>query len=255
MKRQSILVVCSLLLGFSSQALASNCAVDDYDHNGSRMQVQACGGNLSISYVQPRQVLVRHGVGNGTLLFDGIEQPAGWVSGQARIFNDRCGEIAYAVAGPMRSGLIELRGDAPLRNQHCQLTGYRPDTLVFTLLGAGAQAGAQIPQVVVPSCPAGYVFSQGQCVRGGAPAPIQIAAAGDWYAIAGAFPSQGQAQTRASQLGFGWSAVHTSRCPNMTPGLWIAAAGPLSKAEAEAYAGGARDGANIRGAYVKTCHR
>jgi len=97
-----------------------------------------------------------------------------------------------------------------------------------------------------------FAAALGLCVL--APATVAVADSGDWYAIAKSTTSQSAARQLATRLGFGWSAVRTNQCPNMTPGLWITAAGPHSKAEAQAYAGGARDGANIRDAYVKECH-
>ena len=229
------------------KALASNCAVDDYDHNGSLMQLQVCdGGGITISYLRPRSGLTPHGVRDGTLLFDGVEQPNGAISGQARLFNSRCGVITYAVTGSRQGTSIVLRGNAPVRDRNCQISRQRPDTLVFSLVAA-SPPGSQ------PSCPPGFVFSNGQCIRGGGapgPGPAPAPQAGDWHAIAGSFRSQQQAQARASQLGGGWYVMNTAQCPNFTNGYWIATAGPFGKGQAQAYASGARQ----HGAYVKTCH-
>lgn len=225
---------------------ASNCAVDEYDHNGSTMELQVCdGGNLSISYTRPRSGLRPHGVTEGTLLFDGFEQQDGAISGEARVFSSRCGAMTYSVSGSKNSaGTIVLRGSAPVRNNRCDVTRYRSDRLVFTLLGG---ATATPPTAVAPSCPAGYVFSGNRCVLSGGPTPTP---AGDWYAIAGSFKSQSQARTRQEALGFGWTVMNTRQCPNFTNGYWIAAAGPFGKQEAQAYSGGA----SHFSAYVKTCH-
>lgn len=72
---------------------------------------------------------------------------------------------------------------------------------------------------------------------------------GDWYAIAGSFKQRYQAEARANQLGFAWTVINTSECPNFARGYWIATAGPFSQAEAQSYADDAQ-----QGAYVKRCH-
>jgi hypothetical protein len=76
-----------------------------------------------------------------------------------------------------------------------------------------------------------------------------------WCAIASSSKSKSEASNVVKKLGYGWSAIHTKNCPNMTPNLWIAAACVSTKAEAQSYASGARDGAHIRDAYVKICNR
>jgi len=243
MARLPLLVSAALALGLSaSPAAASNCAVDEYDHNGSLMEMQVCdGGGMTISYTRPRSGLVAVGVRSGTLLFDGVEQAGGAVSGQARRFSKTCGPVLYPVTGHNHGGSIILRGNAPVVGRNCAITGYREDKLLFTLQGASGG-----PDVVAPSCPAGFVFSQGQCVRGGAPAPAPVG--GDWYAIGGSFKSRGEAQGRANQFGPGWVAMNTNTCPNLTNGYWIAAAGPFDKATAQLYINESGTG------YLKTCH-
>jgi len=74
---------------------------------------------------------------------------------------------------------------------------------------------------------------------------------GDWYAIAGSFQTQGQAQQRVAQLGGGaWHIMNTAQCPKFRNGFWIATIGPLAKGQAQAYA----SSAGQFGAYIKTCH-
>ena len=247
MARLLLLVAALSALGlFAPRAEASNCAVDEYDHNGSLMEMQICdGGGMTISYTRPRRGLTGVGVRNGTLLFDGVEQASGAISGQARRFSKTCGPVPYAVTGRNDGGTIILRGEAPVVDGRCRTTSFRPDKLVFTLQGAGAPPPPAGPDVVAPSCPAGFVLSQGQCVRG-APAPQP--AGGDWYAIGGSFKSRGEAQGRANRFGPGWVVMNTNTCPNMTNGYWIAAAGPFDKSTAQLYINESGSG------YLKTCH-
>ncbi len=227
--------------------MASNCATDEYDHNGSLMEMQVCdGGGMTISYVRPRRGLLSVGVTSGTLLFDGVEQAGGVISGQARRFDKTCGPVLYPVTGQNHGGSIILRGNAPKVDGRCQVIGYRPDKLLFTLQGAVQPPPSGGPAVVAPSCPPGYVLSRGLCVAGGAPAPAP--SGGDWYAIGGSFKSRGEAQGRASQFGPGWVVMNTNNCPNLTNGYWVAAAGPFDKATAQLYINESGQG------YVKTCH-
>jgi hypothetical protein len=248
MARRLFLVAASLALGIgASPVAASNCAVDEYDHNGSLMELQVCdGGGMSISYTRPRRGLLGVGVTSGTLLFNGVEQAGGAISGQARRFDKTCGPVLYPVTGHNHGGSIILRGNAPKLDGSCRVIGYRADKLLFTLQGAvSPPPPAGGPVVVAPTCPPGFVLSQGVCVSGNAgPAP----SGGDWYAIAGSFRSQGEAQARANQYGPGWISLNTNTCPNLTNGYWIAAAGPFDKATAQLYVNQSGSG------YLKTCH-
>lgn len=251
MKRRLFSVAGALVLWASASAAhASSCSMDQFMHNGSVMDVQVCdGGQMTISYSRPRPGMVQQGAQSGTLLFDGFEQPGGFISGQSRLFSARCGAVAYAVSGSRQGNNIVLNGTAPIRGQGCQVVRHRQDNLVFSLLGAPAPAPNP-----VPGCPPGFVFANGQCIRAGAapaPAPAPSPAAGDWHAIAGSFQTQNQAQSRVAQLGGGaWYIMNTAQCPNFRNGFWIATAGPMSKGQAQGFAAGA----NRFGAYVKTCH-
>ena len=118
--------------------------MDEYDHNGSLMEMQVCdGGGMTISYSRPRRGLTGAGVRSGTLFFDNIERAVDVISGQARIFNrGTCGPIPYAATGLNHGGLIIFRGDVPALDNGCRVTGYRPEKLLFTLQGAAAARGA-----------------------------------------------------------------------------------------------------------------
>lgn len=245
-KFSSIGAVAATLL-FSSQAHASACSLDRYMHNGSVMDVQVCdGGQLTISYAQPRPGMAQAGARAGSLLFDGTEAANGFISGQSRLFSARCGVVTYPVSGSRQGNAIVLNGTAPIRGQGCQIVRHRQDNLVFSLLGGGAPGPNPTPQ-----CPPGFVFSNGQCLRGNAgpaPVPRPQPAAGDWHAIAISTTSQNEAQRKAGQLGNGWYVMNTAQCPNFRNGYWIATAGPTSKGNAQAFAN------MSRGAYIKTCN-
>ena len=237
-------------VAISQLAHASACSLYRYMHNGSVMDVQVCdGGQLTISYAQPRPGMARAGARPGSLLFDGSEGANGFISGQSRLFSARCGVVTYPVSGSRQGNTIVLNGTAPIRGQGCQVVRHRQDNLVFSLLGGGAPGPNPAPQ-----CPPGFVFSNGQCVRAGAgpaPAPQPAPGGGDWYAIAGSFGSPAQARSRVGQLGGGaWRIMNTAQYPDFRHGFWIATAGPFSKGQAQAYAGAAQR----FGAYVKTCH-
>ena len=234
------------------------------------MEVQMCdGGAVTISYSRPRRGMIAEGARSGTLLFEGVQQANGTISGRALLFSSRCGAIAYQVSGSNQGNSIVMTGSAPVRNKSCQVTRHRTDRLVFTLQGASSSPGG--PQVVAPSCPVGFVLSGGQCVRSASPAPScpagfvfsgnQCVRAGvsapapapagdDWHAIGGSFKSRGDAQARANQLGGGWYIMNTSQCPNFRNGYWIATAGPTTKRQAQSFAASASQ----HGAYVKTCN-
>ena len=106
-----------------------------WDHNGSRMGLVAEGMRRRFHYVVPRAALVERGVTPGTLLFDG-ERIDFHYEGVARIFAaPPCGAFTYPVAGPVAADhrTVTMYGRAPRVNSRCEITGYREDTLVFTL--------------------------------------------------------------------------------------------------------------------------
>ncbi|XSG81447.1 MAG: hypothetical protein ACPW61_10220 [Methyloligella sp. ZOD6] len=185
-------------------AEASDCARDPYDHNGSLMEIEFCdGGSVIAEYVEPRPGIRKAGVTNGTVLFKGLQSGDGKVSGEAFIFDPKCGPLAYPVTGEAVGDALILKGAAPIRGEDCAVKRYREDELVFAWKGAEVQNTQ-----------------------------------GDWYAIATASRDRSEAQDKANRLGAGWFVMRTDRCPNFTKGFWIATAGPFGKREAEAYAAG-----------------
>lgn len=113
---------------------AAACDSAPYDHNGSRMEVHACDGRLVIAYDVPRDGLARAGVAPGTILFEGFyEEKAGGasLSGDARLFNRRCGPVRYEINGWMEGNSIVMEGMAPIRSGGCTISGRRTDILRF----------------------------------------------------------------------------------------------------------------------------
>ena len=144
MRRTPLIATLLVALGWGLPAMAE---VTAYDHNGSVMDVDRTGDNVLISYRTPRAGLVRNGVTPGRLLFNGrVSQ--GVLEGQARIFNDRCGEVDYYVSGPFEPGrAFRLQGAAPiLRESDCFLVDHvfeGPNSdLRFTPLAAAAPTPA-----------------------------------------------------------------------------------------------------------------
>jgi len=222
--RISLLVATALLAVALAgpDARASNCAVDQYTHNKSLMEIYFCDEGVNIAYLRPRAGLKKHGVREGTILFEGTWGPGDdEIIGTARVFSKRCGVAAYPVAGRQHGQVVQLYGSAPVRNKNCEVVRHRKDNLDF--------------QLVTENNPGGSAGS----------------GSGDWYAIAGTFTSRAEAQRRARRLGGDtWAAMNTSNCPNFTNGFWIAAAGPMSQGQAQAFA----NAASGYGAYAKSCN-
>ncbi|SEO22866.1 hypothetical protein SAMN05216227_10663 [Pseudorhodobacter antarcticus] len=215
MKRIGISLVICLLWLTGGKAQASNCSVDEYDHNGSTMEVQMCDNELYISYSRPKASLSKIGVRSGTMLFEGTISNIGAVSGVAYRFSADCGDIAYNVDGAIRPNSILLSGQAPVRNKKCQITKKGYDELLFTM----------------------------QSYR-------EKVAEGDWYAIAGSFRDRNSADQLVRKFPRDWTVVNTSICPKFTRGYWLVAVGPLSEQDAKTSASNVRG----MEAYAKRCN-
>ena len=134
--RLRVLLLAMLTLPLMPFAISGAAACDSapYDHNGSRMEVYACDGRLVIAYDVPREGLAKAGVEPGTILFEGLyEDKAGGasLSGEARLFNRRCGPVRYEVNGWMEGNSIVMEGLAPIRSGSCAIRGHRTDILRF----------------------------------------------------------------------------------------------------------------------------
>ena len=120
-------------VAFSTTASADSC----WNHNGSVMRLVAEGNNRWFYYENPKQVLRRAGVRQGTLLFNGRKQ-GNFYSGTARRFSKYCpGEaLEYHVEGPVRR--VQLKVTVEGRREvykQCRQTGRKAwDSLVFTYM-------------------------------------------------------------------------------------------------------------------------
>ncbi|MEM8878083.1 MAG: hypothetical protein AAGD23_09460 [Pseudomonadota bacterium] len=126
----------ALLVGVLAQpASASNCALDFYNHNGSRMEVTMCDNGVWIHYDNPRQGMRNQGVQSGDLLVDGSWAGQNGINATARVFKRGCGVATYPVSGSVQGNRIVLYGQAPVRGGNgCSITRYRDDQLVFDLM-------------------------------------------------------------------------------------------------------------------------
>jgi hypothetical protein len=138
MTRSKLFTATAALAAFSgltaattSPATASHCGMDNYDHNGSTMEVTFCDYSMHIAYDDPRPAMRRNGVAPGTLLIDAKTFGHGHVKGNARVFKRGCGDLMYKVSGRINGERIELYGMAPVRDSDCSIVRFRKDRLVF----------------------------------------------------------------------------------------------------------------------------
>jgi len=127
-----------LVAGGVGPALDAHAACDSasYDHNGSRMEVHVCDDRMVIEYDRPRSGIIQQGVRQGTVLFQGRIRTTDRgirIGGRAHVFKRGCEPAPYQVDGFMDdSGMMTLRGRAPLRRNGCAISGHRDDVLVFS---------------------------------------------------------------------------------------------------------------------------
>jgi hypothetical protein len=104
-----------------------------WEHNGSRLRLRAEGPRRVFVYVRPAG---RVPAQRGDIVFSG-ERSGATYRGIAYQYSSRCGRIGYAVEGSVAPGdrQVTLRGDAPVRDDNCQVVGTRPDELIFRHVG------------------------------------------------------------------------------------------------------------------------
>lgn len=113
-----------------------------WDHNGSKMALEANGLVRRFVYVEPRAGMQAVGASEGDILFNGRADD-GEYRGVAYIFNKRCGSFPYKVRGLIAADYrrVVLFGKAPRVNSRCKITGYLDDRLEFNLLEEGDYEG------------------------------------------------------------------------------------------------------------------
>jgi clan AA aspartic protease (TIGR02281 family) len=107
-----------------------------WKHNGSVVYLMVNGTGREFYYHQPRPGMVEAGAKSGSLLFRG-QFIDGNYRGTAFIFNSRCGQFPYEVAGPVDDDYrrVVMRGDAPRIGQDCRIVSHIAETLDFSLIG------------------------------------------------------------------------------------------------------------------------
>jgi hypothetical protein len=81
-----------------------------WDHNGSVVSLIAQGAAREFHYKEPRPGVLDTGARPGSLLFRGKQY-----TGAAFMFDRRCGQVSYAVSGPILDNdqRVVLTGEAP----------------------------------------------------------------------------------------------------------------------------------------------
>lgn len=103
-----------------------------WTHNGSTVRLYASGVRRTFFYEAPRSGLP---VEAGQLLFYGSREGETFF-GKAYRFSSKCGEVSYEVTGKVHPSqtVINLSGNAPKRDEQCNVIGTFVDRLKFELL-------------------------------------------------------------------------------------------------------------------------
>ncbi len=106
-----------------------------WKHNGSIVGLIASGNDREFRYVTPRKGLAAIGIEAGTLLFRGKRNGTGY-SGLLRTFRKNCPFVEFEVQGRMSKDQrkVVLKGQAPVRDDNCDVRTSRPAVEVFELL-------------------------------------------------------------------------------------------------------------------------
>ena len=99
------------------------------------MRLVTEGDTVRLLYERPRTGLGDLGISAGMQLFNGRKTGPNSYAGQATTFSRQCGGANFAVAGESTNNgrRLVLRGQAPVRNGSCQVSGYRNENLIFDL--------------------------------------------------------------------------------------------------------------------------
>jgi hypothetical protein len=114
-----------------------------WDHNGSVVSLIAQGSAREFHYKEPRPGILETRARPGSLLFRG-KVMNGQYTGAAFMFDRRCGQVSYAVSGPILDNdqRVVLTGEAPLFRAKCRVQGYFTEVLEFRLKNANWSARA-----------------------------------------------------------------------------------------------------------------
>jgi hypothetical protein len=117
-----------------------------WDHNGSVVSLITQGSAREFHYNEPRPGVLETGARPGSLLFRG-KVVNGQYTGAAFMFDRRCGQVSYAVSGPILDNdqRVVLTGEAPLLGVKCRVQGYFTEVLEFRLKNANWTARATAP--------------------------------------------------------------------------------------------------------------
>ena len=148
-----------LAAALAALSIASAHAADyRYDHNGSTMRVSVEGPSVAITYERPRRGLAGIGVRPGTLLFSGRVDD-GYLEGETRLFNSKCGEQPYFVYGDFTPGRdFRLTGAAPVLD--------RASCRVIDNTSEGSNANLRFTALSGTARPAPAPAGGGACVTG-----------------------------------------------------------------------------------------
>jgi hypothetical protein len=139
-KRLAFLCVIALFSNASAFAQSTDAMVSTvertfWDHNGSVMYLVADGPSREFYYKKPRPGMLEAGAHPDSLLFKG-QINDGHFSGTAYLFTAHCGQVPFAVKGPIPDNgeKIVLTGQVPRLGRNCQAYGEYTSTLEFKLL-------------------------------------------------------------------------------------------------------------------------
>ena len=137
-KNITFLCAISLFLVASAFAQPQNAPSQPptlWDHNGSVMYLVENGASREFYYQKPRPGMLEAGAHPDSLLFRG-QITDGHFSGTAFLFNANCGQVPFAVKGPILDNgkRVVLTGQAPHVGRNCQASGEYTSTLEFKLL-------------------------------------------------------------------------------------------------------------------------
>jgi hypothetical protein len=151
----SPLFVATSAFAQSTTPAATTAGRTFWDHNGSVMYLVENGSAREFYYQKPRPGMLEAGARPDSLLFRG-QINSGHISGTAFLFNANCGQVPFAVKGPILDNgeRVVLTGQAPHVGRNCQASGEYTSTLEFKLLKTAevarpeqAPATAQTPNI------------------------------------------------------------------------------------------------------------